>query len=176
MQLCTARTAWSESDQAVWAVHRCNSQWLGSLWSNSVIKLVWVLFGKCTTLVVTKCWPMVIRLPHGDQWKAEKLGVFRRWPITRCLIKSDRARLFIEHSINFRINGEHWSQWAHDVGSTLKLGWNFVVTLFQRWFNVEYLTLKRWWYFNVVSTLNIDQSSTLQYSRFSYNESTLKEG
>ena len=25
-------------------------------------------------------------------------------------------------------------------------------------------------------TLNIDQSSTLQYSRFSYNESTLKEG
>ena len=68
------------------------------------------------------------------------------------------------------------SQWAHDVGSTLKLGWNFVVTLFQRWFDVEYLTLKRCWYFNVVSTLNIDQSSTLQYSRFSYNESTLKEG
>ena len=25
MQLCTARTAWSESDQAVWAVHSCNS-------------------------------------------------------------------------------------------------------------------------------------------------------
>ena len=26
MQLCTARTAWSESDQAVRAVHRCNSR------------------------------------------------------------------------------------------------------------------------------------------------------
>ena len=25
MQLCTARTAWSESDQPVWAVHSCNS-------------------------------------------------------------------------------------------------------------------------------------------------------
>ena len=27
--------------------------------------------------------------------------------MTRCLIKSDRARLFIEHSINFHLNGEH---------------------------------------------------------------------
>ena len=27
LQLCTARTAWSDSDQAVWAVHSCNS-WL----------------------------------------------------------------------------------------------------------------------------------------------------
>ena len=26
MQLCTARTAWSESDQAVRAVHGCNSR------------------------------------------------------------------------------------------------------------------------------------------------------
>ena len=51
MQLCTARTAWSKSDQAV---HRCNSRRLGLLWSDSVIKLVSVLFGKCTTLVVTK--------------------------------------------------------------------------------------------------------------------------
>ena len=25
LQLCTACTAWSESDQAVWAVHSCNS-------------------------------------------------------------------------------------------------------------------------------------------------------
>ena len=108
MQLCTARTAWSDSDQAVRAVHSCNSWWLGLLWSDSVIKLVSVLFGKCTTLVATKCWPMETRLPRGDQWKAEKLGDFRRQPITRCFIKSDRVGLFIEHAINFRLNGEHW--------------------------------------------------------------------
>ena len=89
LQLCTARTAWSDSDQAVRTVHSCNSWWLALLWSDSVIKLVSVLFGKCTTLVVTKCWPMVIRQPCGDQWKAENLGAFWRWPITRCLIKSD---------------------------------------------------------------------------------------
>ena len=92
LQLCTARTAWSESDQAVRAVHSCNTWWLGPLWSDSVIfKLVSVLFGKCTTLVVTKCWPLIIRQPCGDQWKAEKLGAFWRWPITRCLIKSDSS-------------------------------------------------------------------------------------
>ena len=37
----------------------CHTAWsdsvIGPLWSNSVIKLVLVLFGKCTTLVVTKC-------------------------------------------------------------------------------------------------------------------------
>ena len=110
MQLCTARTAWSDSDQAVRAVHSCNSWWLGPLWSDSVIKLVSVHFGKCTTLVVTKFWPMETRLLCGDQWKAEKLGAFQRWPITtcRCIIKSDSAELFIEHSINFRLNGYHW--------------------------------------------------------------------
>ena len=43
----------------------------------------------------------------------------------------------------------------------------------RRRFNVEaWLKFRR----DVVSTLNIDQSSTLLYSRFSYNESTLKEG
>ena len=82
-------------------------RWLGSLRSNSVIKLLSVLFGKCTTLVVTKCWP-ITRLPCGDQWKAEKLGAIWRWPITRCFVKSDRAGLIIDHSINFRLNGEHW--------------------------------------------------------------------
>ena len=55
LQLCTARKAWSESDQDVRAVHSCNSWWLGPLWSDSVIKLVSVLFGKCTTLAATKC-------------------------------------------------------------------------------------------------------------------------
>ena len=104
-QLCTARTAWSESDQAVRTVHSCNSWWLALLWSDSVIKLVSVLFGKCTTLVVTKCWPMVIRQPCGDQWKAEKLGAFWRWPITRCLIKSDSSSLIIEHTENFALSG-----------------------------------------------------------------------
>ena len=67
LQLCTAHTAWSESDQAVRTVHSCNSWWLALLWSDSGIKLVSVLFGKCTTLVVTKCWPIVIRQPRGDQ-------------------------------------------------------------------------------------------------------------
>ena len=36
-------------------VHSCNSWRLALVWSDSVIKLVSVLFGKCTTLVVTKC-------------------------------------------------------------------------------------------------------------------------
>ena len=49
LQLCTARTAWSESDQAVQTVHSCNSWWLALLWSDSVIKPVSVLFDKCTT-------------------------------------------------------------------------------------------------------------------------------
>ena len=91
LQRCTARTTWSESDQSVRTVHSCNTWWLALLWSDSVIKLVSVLFGKCATLVVTKCWPIVIRQPCGDQWKAEKLGAFWRWPITRCLIKSDSS-------------------------------------------------------------------------------------
>ena len=49
---------------------------IGPKRSDSVIKLVSVLFGKSTTLVITKCWPMETRLPRGDQWKAEKSGAF----------------------------------------------------------------------------------------------------
>ena len=85
LQLCTARIAWSDS------VFR----------SASISVFMFV---------VTKCWPMETRLPCGDQWKAEKLGAFWRWLITRRFIKSDRAGLFIAHSINFRLDGEHW--WA----------------------------------------------------------------
>ena len=34
---------------------------------------------------------------------------FLRWPVTRCFIKRDRAGLIIiDHSLNFRLNGEHW--------------------------------------------------------------------
>ena len=62
---------------------------------------------------------METRLPRGDQWKAEKLGVFKRWPITRCFIKSDRAGLFIEHFINFRHNGEHWRAVQCDIDCLL---------------------------------------------------------
>ena len=51
---------------------------------------------------------MEIRLPCGDQWKAEKLAAFWRWPITRCFIKSERAGLIIDHSIIFCLDGEHW--------------------------------------------------------------------
>ena len=49
----------------------------------------------------------MLRLPYGDQWKAEK-GAFKRWPITRYFIKSDIAGLIKGTSINFRFNGEHW--------------------------------------------------------------------
>ena len=49
---------------------------IGPKRSDSVIKLVLVLFGKCTTLTITKCWPMETRLPCGDQWQAEKSGAF----------------------------------------------------------------------------------------------------
>ena len=86
-------------------------QWLRPLHFDSVIKLVSVLFGNYTILVVMKSWPMETRRPcdHcGSQWKAEKLGAFWHWPITRCFIKSDRAKLIIEHSINFRLDGEYW--------------------------------------------------------------------
>ena len=92
LQLCMARTAWSAS----------------VIRSNSVIKLVSVLFCKCTTLVAKKCLPVETRLQWGDQWKAEKLVAFWRWPITRCSMKSDRARLIIEHSINFHLTSKHW--------------------------------------------------------------------
>ena len=92
LQLCTARTAWSKSDKTrLCGLHSCNSWWIALVWSVWKIKLVSVHFGKCTTLVVTKCWPMVIRQPCGHQWKAEKLGAFWHWPITRCLIKSDSS-------------------------------------------------------------------------------------
>ena len=96
-------------------------RWQGSLRSDSVIKLVSVLFSKCITLVATKCWPMKTRLPCGDQWKAEK-QVFWRWPITKCFTKSDTAGLIIEHSINFRLNGEHWRavQFARELTSVAK--------------------------------------------------------
>ena len=110
LQLCTVCTAWSESDQAVQAMHSCSSWWLGPLWSDSVIKLVPVLFGKCTTLVAMKCWPMETRLPCGDQWKwkAEKLGLFRHWPIGRCFIKSNRVLFVYRVLLKFRLDGEHW--------------------------------------------------------------------
>ena len=48
LQLCTARTAWSDS------VIRSETSLITEL-DRSVIKLVSVLFGKCTTLVITKC-------------------------------------------------------------------------------------------------------------------------
>ena len=47
MQQCTARTAWSDSNKLNYRI--------GPKRSYSVIKLVSVLFGKCTTLVITKC-------------------------------------------------------------------------------------------------------------------------
>ena len=134
LQLCTVRTAWSESDQAVRTVHSCNSWWLGPLLSDSVIKLVSVLFGKCTTLVATKCWPMETRLPRGDQWKAEKLGVFRRWPITRCFFKSDRAGLFIEHTINFRLTAN-----IDGPCNTVRCIWKCGVVFFEFYFPSNFL-------------------------------------
>ena len=76
--------------------------------SDSVIMLISDLFGNFTTLVATKCLPMKTRILCGHQRKAETLGAFWRWPITRCFIKSDRAGLIIGHSINLRLNGEHW--------------------------------------------------------------------
>ena len=76
------------------------------------------------------------RLPCGDQWKAEKIGAFWHWPIVRCFIKSDRAGLIIEDSINFHLNGEHWwavqlrktnlDIWGHSSGSwTLSYSINY---------------------------------------------------
>ena len=88
---------------------------LGPLRSDSVIRLVSVIFGKCTTLLVTKCWPMKTRLPCGDQWKAEKLGAFWRRPKTRCFIKSDRPGLIIKHSIYFRLNA--------NIDGSISLDW-----------------------------------------------------
>ena len=47
---------------------------------------------------------METRLSCDDQRKVEKLVALWRWSITRCFIKSDRAGLIIDHSINFRLN------------------------------------------------------------------------
>ena len=134
-----ARTGWSESDQAVRTVHSCNSWWLALLWSNSVIKLVSVLFGKCTTLVVTKCWPMVIRQPCGDQWKAEKLGAFWRWPITRCFIKSDStASLIIEHTVNFALSGNSHGPCNIKILCTMEPKWQLKGNLSPSGFSILY--------------------------------------
>ena len=70
-----------------------------------VNKTITVRFGKCTTLMVPKSWPMKAWLQDGDQWKAENLAGFCNWPITRCFVQSDRARLIIEHSTNFALSG-----------------------------------------------------------------------
>ena len=40
-----------------------------------------------------------------DQWKAENLAGFCNWPITRCFIQNDRARLIIERTTNFALSG-----------------------------------------------------------------------
>ena len=53
----------------------------------------------------SKSWPMKAWLQDGDQWKAENLAGFCNWPITRCFIQNDRARLIIEHSTNFALSG-----------------------------------------------------------------------
>ena len=92
LQLCTARTAWSDS----------------VISSALVIKLVSVLFGKCTTLVVTKCWPMETGLPSGDPMKSREIRSFlEKLGETGCFIKSDRAGMNVEHSWNFCLNGDH---------------------------------------------------------------------
>ena len=39
--------------------------------------------------------------------KSRKIRSILALTITRCFIKSDRAGLIIEHSINYRLNGEH---------------------------------------------------------------------
>ena len=70
-----------------------------------VIKTVTVRFGKCTTLLVPKSWPMKAWLQDGDQWKAENLAGSCNWPITRRFIQNDRARLIIDHSTNFALSG-----------------------------------------------------------------------
>ena len=70
-----------------------------------VNKTIAVCFGKCTTLLVPKSWPMKAWLRDVDQWKAENLAGFCSWPITRCFIQNDRVRLIIEHKTNFALSG-----------------------------------------------------------------------
>ena len=68
-------------------------------------KTITVRFGKCTTLLVPKSWPMKAWLRDVDQWKAENLASFCNWLITRCFIENDRARLIIEHTKIFALSG-----------------------------------------------------------------------
>ena len=70
-----------------------------------VYKTITVRFGKCTTLLVPKSWPMKAWLRDFDQWKAENFAGFCNWPITRCFVQNDRARLIIEHTTNFALSG-----------------------------------------------------------------------
>ena len=70
-----------------------------------VNKTITVRSGKCTTLLVSKSWLMKAWLRDVDQWKAENLAGFCNWPVTRCFIQNDRARLIIEHTTIFALSG-----------------------------------------------------------------------
>ena len=74
-----------------------------------VTKTIRVRFGKCTTLLVPKSWPMKAWLRDVDQWKAENLAGFCNWPITRCFIQNDRARQTDYRAHNrFCLIRQHW--------------------------------------------------------------------
>ena len=68
LQLCTARTAWSDS-----VIRSETSLITESDWSGPIRQLSWF---RSFSVNVLPCWPIETRLPRSDQWKAEKLGVF----------------------------------------------------------------------------------------------------
>ena len=109
--------------------------------SDSVIKLVSVLFGKCTTLEVTKCWSMVIRQPWGDQWKAEKLGAFWCWPITRCLIKSDCSWLNYRAHFEFYLIRQKSRAVQFGLHFTVSASTRICLQLYVTWLTVCFIEI-----------------------------------
>ena len=62
---------------------------------------------------------METRLPCGDQWKAEKLGVF----LALTNNKSDRDGLNIDHSVNLLLNDEHWQALYYFYFNIILIPW-----------------------------------------------------
>ena len=69
------------------------------------LPLIFLIFGTPVAYLspTSRCLTVgaVIVIPGCDrQWKAENLVGFCNWPITRCFIQNDSARLIIEHTTN----------------------------------------------------------------------------
>ena len=63
LQLCTVRTAWSDSDQDVWAVHTCKS-WL--IYEFGLV--IWVLVPLDIVLILDHCISITFKCRSTSSW------------------------------------------------------------------------------------------------------------